>query len=138
MTEPIELKFSLNTLPQPVTDWSRLGGTADSADFQGPIAIPVSDDFRFAIFSYKSPLNTMVAPSQQWQTTHDLLPIRPIFMIRSPDPFLMIFVIFSLKSPPNIHSGQGIHLMRFQRTRFYHFFSLFFFSTANVVLSHYG
>ncbi|MCP3663307.1 MAG: hypothetical protein GY696_12570, partial [Gammaproteobacteria bacterium] len=32
-----------------VAEYSRLSGTADSADFQGPIARPVSDDF--AIFS---------------------------------------------------------------------------------------
>ncbi len=29
-----------------MADYSRLGGTADSADFQGPIARPVSEDFR--------------------------------------------------------------------------------------------
>ncbi len=29
-----------------VADYTRLGGTADSADFQGPIARPFSDDFR--------------------------------------------------------------------------------------------
>ncbi|MCP3664819.1 MAG: hypothetical protein GY696_20385, partial [Gammaproteobacteria bacterium] len=29
-----------------VADYARLGGTADSADFQGPIARSVSDDFR--------------------------------------------------------------------------------------------
>ncbi len=29
-----------------VADYSRRGGTADSADFQGPIVRPVSDDFR--------------------------------------------------------------------------------------------
>ncbi len=28
-----------------MAEYSRLGGTADSADFQGPIARPVSDDF---------------------------------------------------------------------------------------------
>ncbi len=58
----------------------------------------------FAIFSLKSPPNTMVTRSQQWPTTHDsaVLPIRPIFRVRSPDPFLTIFTIFSLKSPPNM------------------------------------
>ncbi len=29
-----------------MADYPRLGGTADSADFQGPIGRPVSDDFR--------------------------------------------------------------------------------------------
>ncbi len=74
-------------------------------------------DTIFAIFSFKSPPNTMVTPSQQWQTTHDsaVLPIWPIFSVRSPDPFLTIFAIFSVKSPPNINSGQGIHIMRVQR-----------------------
>ncbi len=40
---------------------------------------------------------------------------RPIFWVRSPGPFLTVFVNFSHKSPPNLHSGQGIHLMRVQR-----------------------
>ncbi len=46
----------------------------------------------------------MVIPSRWWRGTHDsaVLPIRPIFRVRSPDRFLMIFAIFSLKSPPNM------------------------------------
>ncbi len=73
------------------------------------------DDFRH--ISLKPPPNMMLTPSQQWQTTHDsaVLPIRPIFSVLSPYPFLTIFAIFSLKSPPNIHSGQGIHHVRVQR-----------------------
>ncbi len=54
--------------PNPtVAENSGLGGTSDSADFQGPIT---SDPFLmiFAIFSLKSPSNTMLTPSQQWQT----------------------------------------------------------------------
>ncbi len=123
--------------------------TTDSADFRGPIARPVSrfslflhsnrhgirwrphpnagrvltifraifrvrspDPFLtiFAIFSLKSPPNTMLTPSQQWQTTHDLavLSIRPIFRVQSPDPFLKIFAIFLLKSPPNMMPIQTV------------------------------
>ncbi len=55
----------------------------DSADFRGLIARPVSDDFRH--FFIQIPPNTMVTPSQLWQTTHDsaVLPIWPIFRVRS-------------------------------------------------------
>ncbi len=90
-------------------------GTTDSADFQGPIAKHFSDDFHH--FSLKSPPNMMVTPYRRWYSAPDsaVLPIRPIFRVRSPDPFLMIFAIFSLKSPPNIHSGQRFQLMRVQR-----------------------
>ncbi len=87
----------------------------------------------FAIFSLKSSPNMMVTPSQQRPTTHDsaVLPIRSIFRVRSPDPFLTIFATFSLKSSPNILSGQGIHLMRVQRTFITCSFSSFMFSSAS-------
>ncbi len=53
-----------------------------------------------------------------------VLLIRAIFRVRSADPFLTIFAIFSLKPPPNIHSGQGIHLMRVQPAFITCFFKL--------------
>ncbi len=51
---------------------------------QSPVPFPMI----FAIFSLKSPPNTMVNPSRQWQSTRDspVLPIRPIFRVRSPEP----------------------------------------------------
>ncbi len=40
------LPETLIFFPFSVADYSRLGGTSDWADFHGPIARPVSDDFR--------------------------------------------------------------------------------------------
>ncbi len=89
-----------NTIPNIVLH-TQFVGTMDSADFQGPIAGPVSEDFRHFFTQIATEYDDDPIPT--WQTTHDsaVLPIRPIFRVRSPDTFLTIFGIFPLKSPPN-------------------------------------
>ncbi len=66
-------------------------GTTDSAGFQGPIARPVSDDVHH--FFTKIATEYDGDPIPRWENTHDSA-VRPIFRVRSPDPFLTIFAIF--------------------------------------------
>ncbi len=101
-----------------VADYSRLGGSADLADFQGPISRSVSDDFRHFFTQIATeydadPIPTVADYSRLGGTADSADFQGPIARLVSDD-----FCQFSLKSLPNIHSGQGIHLMRF-----YHLFS---------------
>ncbi len=75
-----------------VPEYSRVGGTVDSADFLCPIGRPVSDDFRHFFIQIATEYDADPIPKVadysriRW--------IQPIFRVRSPDPFLMIFAIF--------------------------------------------
>ncbi len=68
-------------------------GTMDSADFQGPIARPVSDDYHHFFAQIATEYDCDPMPTVAEYGTHDsaLLPIRPIFSVPSPDPFHHFF-----------------------------------------------
>ncbi len=75
--------------------YSRLGGTADLADFQGPIARLVSLDFRHFFTQPATEYDGDPIPTVAENSgLGAILPIRSILKVRSPDPFLTIFAIF--------------------------------------------
>ncbi len=59
-------------------EYSRLGGTADSADFQGPIARPVSDDFRHFFTQIATEYDADHPNSDIWQGIH-LMRVQRVF-----------------------------------------------------------
>ncbi|MCP3662252.1 MAG: hypothetical protein GY696_07115 [Gammaproteobacteria bacterium] len=120
----IDTKYDGDPIPT-VSEYSRLGGSADSADFQGPIGKPVSDDFRHFFTQIATeydgdPIPTVTDYSRLGGTADSA-----VFHGQSPDPFLTIFAIFFTQSDTegaddspyarSTRSGQMIHLMRVQR-----------------------
>ncbi len=116
MAEPIELKFSLKTLPHPGSK-VRDGEVDPSRRWPAvPRKRSGNPDFRrlppilnwWADISRSFTQNNHHELRQTLSLTlsyirSSLVPrIRPIFKVRSPDAFLTIFTIFSLKSPPNM------------------------------------
>ncbi len=116
MAEPIELKFSLNTLPHP--GFKVCDGEVDPSR-RWP-AVPRkrsgNPDFRRCPPMLNWWVDISLCGTQNkhyvlWQTLSptlscihsSLVPrIRLVFRVRSPDPFLTIFAIFSLISSPNM------------------------------------
>ncbi len=116
MAEPIELKFSLNTLPH--AGFKVCYGQVDPSRCWHAVPRKRSGNPNFRRFPQL--LNWWIDISLSftqnnhyvlWQTLSQTLSyihsslvprIRPTSRVPSPDPFLKIFTIFSLKSPPNM------------------------------------
>ncbi len=116
MAEPIELKFSLNTLPYPgfkvrdgeVDPFRRLpavprkrSGNTDFRRFPPMLNRWVDISLCFTQNKHYAPWKQTLSPTLSYIHSSLVPRIRPVFRVRSPNPFLTIFAIFSVKSSRN-------------------------------------